>query len=127
MKIKALKSFFGEGAHTRRGEVVEVDPHRGKMLVARGMGSEIEALAVPKDTDRVPFAERQPGGQTGEAKLSSSSPAAQAPSTSTSSPDKAARDSSASTRDTGSRRSQTLSMPVTGSGGKQVKHGRSAG
>ncbi len=82
MKIRALKSFFGEGKQTRRGDVLDVDEQRGRMLITRRLATEIDGLAVPKETDKAPFVGRQLGGQTGGEKQQSSSPAVPAPVTS---------------------------------------------
>lgn len=75
MRVRALKTIYGDGVTTKRDEEVDVSQYRGRQLVARGYAVESGPPIVPQlaeaSDDTNPFEEHQSGGQTGEEKPAS--------------------------------------------------------
>lgn len=73
MKIRALKTFYGEGAIVRKGTVVDVAGHRGSQLIAKGYAIAFSDKVVVPQARRdegeasvaSPFMERLTGGLIG--------------------------------------------------------------
>lgn len=129
MRMKALKSFFGNEGRVKAGREFHVaNKHRADDLELRGLAVSLTdegQLLVPVENKAAlagPL-EGGHGGETGGAKPPLSSPAAPAPQTFRARSDEIERDSSSSTKDIASLPSQKSSTPATEHGGKR-KRGR---
>ncbi len=78
MKIKALRGAHGDYGNVRRGEIVDIADGKAQQLVKRGLFVPVQAgdKEAAKKAGANPSS--RPGGRTGTAKPSSSSPAARA-------------------------------------------------
>lgn len=115
MKVRSLRSFYGDGRHVRRGTILDVTDYRGAQLIRKGLATEVQASA--------PLGS---GGRTGTAKSSSSSQAGRQPKTSTSKRDEDKPASSRSTPRGDSARGETRSTPATTHGGSDTAASRNS-
>lgn len=89
MKVKALRSFYGNTGSVKRGQVIEVSDYRAKQLLKKGIVTDVlsepkPAASKPKDPEPDPTQAAPVGGQTGAAEPAPSWRQAPARKTSTS-------------------------------------------
>lgn len=85
MEVRLLKSIYGGGVSSQRGEVIDVPQNRGRQLVAKGYAVAVNGKPVIPQAndgeekeaanDNAPFTEPQTGGSTGGGKQQSASQA----------------------------------------------------
>lgn len=117
MKVRSLRSFYGDGQHVRRGTIIDVTDYRGAQLIRKGLATEVQARETHPSGKR---------GRTGTAKSSSSSQADRQPKTSTSKRDEDKPASSRSTPRGSSARGETRSTPATTHGGSDTAASRNS-
>jgi len=116
IRMKALKSFFGDEGRVRGGREFEVkDQRRADALAKRKLAVMVDGPALQDRGVVGPLPAA--GGPTGAGSGSSLSPPAQAPAPSESSEPEAKPASSPSTNPGGSRRGRTSSTAATEAGG----------
>ena len=78
MRIKALRSNYGDHGSVRRGQIVDIPDGKAQQLVKRGLFVPVQGKEAAGSAPARPST----GGRTGKAKPSSSSPEARASHTS---------------------------------------------
>lgn len=124
MFIRATKHFRDDAGQVRPGQILDMTDYRGADLVRRGLAIDVQGDA--KRGARSPTESPAINSRIGEAKQSSSSPAAPAPQTPNLFAPEAEQSSSALTKDTGSHPGQTHSTPATETGGRRRRESRSS-
>lgn len=115
MFIRALRTTFGDYGRVRKGDIVEVADPTGQQLVRRGLFEGVQMKEGKGES--VPLS--NPGGRSGKARPSSSSPAAPARKTPQSKKPEEDAGQSPSTVRGGSAHGQTSSTPATSHGGNR--------